>query len=71
MPNMGILDRILRVIIALFMIINALVYGRKWGYLGFILLGTAIIGWCPAYRIFGISTVALNKLYASQTRIDK
>jgi hypothetical protein len=28
------------------------------GYLGLVLVATGIIGFCPAYRIFGFSTAA-------------
>ena len=29
-----------------------------WGYLGFIPMATGLIGWCPPYAMFGISTCA-------------
>jgi len=27
-----------------------------WGLLGFVPLLTGLIGWCPAYRVFGLKT---------------
>jgi nicotinamide mononucleotide (NMN) deamidase PncC len=27
-----------------------------WGYIGVVPLGTAAIGWCPAYLPFGLKT---------------
>ena len=32
-----------------------------WGWIGVIPLLTAIIGWCPAYLPFGISTCSTKK----------
>jgi hypothetical protein len=29
-----------------------------WGYLGVIPMATGLIGWCPPYAMFGISTCA-------------
>lgn len=58
--NMGGLDRILRIVVGLVLI--ALVFvGPQivWGWVGVIPLGTALIGWCPAYLPFGIKTCAV------------
>jgi hypothetical protein len=55
--NAGSLDRALRALIGLGLI--ALVYvgpQTPWGWLGLIPLGTAAMGWCPLYAIFGLST---------------
>ena len=55
--NMGSLDRILRAIVGL--ILFSLVFiGPKtlWGLIGLVPLGTAFIGFCPAYLPFGIKT---------------
>lgn len=55
--NMGTADRVLRGIVGLVLI--ALVFvGPKtaWGWIGLIPLVTALIGWCPAYVLFGIKT---------------
>ena len=61
-PNMSAIDRIVRVILALAMIgVNFL--GVVPGWLGMILmvlglvfLTTAIVGYCPLYLIFCLST---------------
>ncbi len=55
--NVGTIDRVIRIIVGLVLI--ALVFvGPKtpWGWIGVIPLVTALIGWCPAYSIFGIRT---------------
>ncbi|MDR9467950.1 DUF2892 domain-containing protein [Marinospirillum sp.] len=55
--NMGNIDRGLRVVVGVFLIILA-VTGTigVWGWLGLIPLGTALVGTCPAYLPFGIKT---------------
>lgn len=57
--NVGSLDRIVRAAVGLALL--ALVFvGPKtpWGFIGIIPLGTALIGFCPAYRLFGLRTCA-------------
>lgn len=55
--NEGKLDRILRVVVGLVLI--ALVYvgpQTQWGWIGIVPLLTGIVGFCPAYKLFGIDT---------------
>lgn len=60
--NMGTVDRIIR--LAVVVIIGVLYYaGQLSGTVAMVLgvvavafLGTSLIGWCPAYLPFGIST---------------
>jgi hypothetical protein len=57
-PNVGSLDRILRLIVGL-AVLGAGYYYKSWfGLIGFVPLLTAAIGWCPAYIPFGLSTCA-------------
>jgi hypothetical protein len=54
--NMGSADRFVRIIVGLG-IIAAGVYYQSWlGAIGVVPLATALVGWCPAYLPFGIST---------------
>lgn len=54
--NVGNADRIVRIVLGL-IIIGAGVYFKSWwGAIGVVPLGTAAIGWCPAYLPFGLST---------------
>lgn len=66
--NEGNTDRLIRGIIGLGLFAVAWLY---WGALGMaiggvivgvgvIMVVTAIVGWCPAYAIFGISTCKLK-----------
>jgi hypothetical protein len=59
--NEGTIDRVLRVIVGLGLIALALGYipgmaATPLGWIGVVPLVTGLIGWCPAYSIFGIST---------------
>ena len=55
--NIGNLDRLLRVVVGVGLLALAFVGPQTpWGFLGVIPLGTALIGFCPAYRLLGICT---------------
>ena len=55
--NVGGIDRILRAIVGLGLISLVFVGPQTpWGWLGLLPLATAVLGWCPPYAIFGIST---------------
>jgi hypothetical protein len=55
--NVGSFDRILRIVVGL-VLLSLVFVGPKtwWGLIGLIPLGTAFIGFCPAYLPFGINT---------------
>ncbi len=54
---MGRVDRLLRTVIGLVAISLVFVGPQTgWGWLGLIPLVTATIGFCPLYRLFGLST---------------
>lgn len=55
--NEGTIDRALRIILGLVLI--ALVFvgpQTAWGWLGLVPLLTGLVGFCPLYRLLGIST---------------
>ena len=55
--NVGTIDRLVRVAIGAVLIVLALAgVVDAWGYLGIIPLLTGVVGTCPAYTLFGIST---------------
>lgn len=54
--NVGSPDRIIRIIAGLAILAAGYYYQSWWGLIGIVPLGTAAIGWCPAYLPFGIST---------------
>ncbi|MBU2743005.1 hypothetical protein A6M27_03575 [Acidithiobacillus thiooxidans] len=60
--NEGMADRLIRIIVGI--IVIALVFvgpQTPWGWLGLVPLITGLIGWCPAYSLFGIRTCPLRK----------
>jgi hypothetical protein len=60
--NEGTIDRALRVIAGLALIgLTATGTLPAWGYIGVVPLLTGLIGICPAYSIFGISTCSMKK----------
>jgi cadmium resistance protein CadD (predicted permease) len=59
MTNEGTIDRAVRIIAGLAILSLAFVGPQSpLGYLGLVPLATGIIGFCPAYKIFGFSTAA-------------
>ena len=57
--NVGATDRIVRIVAGVGILSLAFVGPHTtWGYIGLIPLVTGLIGWCPAYRLFGIRTCA-------------
>ncbi|HSH49836.1 MAG TPA: DUF2892 domain-containing protein [Halomonas sp.] len=56
-PNVGSIERGLRIIVGLILIALAItnVIGW-WGWIGVVPLVTGLFRFCPAYRLLGIST---------------
>jgi hypothetical protein len=54
--NVGKSDRIVRAILGSGIIAVGFYFQSWWGAIGAIPVFTAVIGWCPAYFPFGIST---------------
>lgn len=60
--NVGGIDRILRIVLGL-VLIGLTLSGTigLWGWLGVVPLATGLVGWCPPYALFGLSTCAVKK----------
>jgi Na+/proline symporter len=57
MMNAGNVDRIVRIFVGLALISLVFVGPRTpWGLVGLVLVGTGALGFCPLYRVFGITT---------------
>ncbi|GAC1612065.1 MAG: DUF2892 domain-containing protein [Novosphingobium sp.] len=55
--NVGSADRMLRIILGAILITLVFVGPKTaWGWLGLIPLGTALLGTCPLYTVFGFRT---------------
>ena len=59
--NVGSADRALRVMAGLIVIFIGIDLKSWWGIVGLVQLATAVIGWCPVYLPFGISTCKTKK----------
>ncbi|MGV6807315.1 MAG: YgaP family membrane protein [bacterium] len=59
--NEGNLDRAVRVIAGLVILSLAFIGPQTaWGYIGLIPLVTGLIGFCPLYKVVGLSTCPLG-----------
>lgn len=58
--NVGTADKIIRLIIGFAIIGAGYYYQNWWGAIGLVPILTALIGFCPAYLPFCISTCATN-----------
>jgi len=57
MINEGTIDRTLRVILGVAALTLVFVGPKTmWGLVGLVPLATGLIGFCPVYRLFGLST---------------
>ncbi len=59
--NVGGIDRVLRIAVGVALVLFALLgpadLSWKWvGYIGIVPILTGLIGRCPAYRLFGLTT---------------
>ncbi|NOZ60802.1 MAG: DUF2892 domain-containing protein [Calditrichaeota bacterium] len=59
--NIGSLDKTLRIILGLVILIVGIVAQSWWGLIGLIPLVTGLVGNCPLYSIFGISTCKVEQ----------
>lgn len=57
MKNVGSVDKILRIIVGLALIAIVFVGPQTpWGWIGVVPLITALVGYCPLYKVIGINT---------------
>lgn len=57
MRNVGTIDRIARLVFGLALIAIVFIGPQTpWGWIGVIPVVTALAGFCPAYRLFGLRT---------------
>jgi len=69
--NVGIADRIVRIVLAVVFIILALVYNPWWYLPAAIALITGIIGWCGLYTLFGWNTCPVGKPAKAVKKVAK
>lgn len=55
--NIGNLDKMVRVLVGLVLIALVFVGPQSvWGWIGVPVILIALFGWCPLYKVLGIST---------------
>lgn len=54
--NVGSADRLIRVVLGLGIIAVGIASGTWWGAIGIVPLATGLLGWCPAYLPFGLTS---------------
>lgn len=59
--NVGVIDKVLRIVIGAALIIWAVMGGPVWAWIGIVPLVTGLAGRCPAYALFGASTCSMKK----------
>jgi Protein of unknown function (DUF2892) len=61
--NVGTIDRVIRIVLGVVLLsLLFLVQGNlRWiGLVGIVPLGTALMGWCPLYALFGMSSCPMK-----------
>jgi hypothetical protein len=63
--NEGTIDRVLRVVAGLVLLSLFFVYPdsswRYWTLIGIVPIATGLMGWCPLYTVFGLSTCPVKR----------
>ncbi|MBP7442132.1 MAG: DUF2892 domain-containing protein [Thauera sp.] len=59
--NVGGIDKIIRILAGVALIAWALMGGPVWAWIGVVPLATGLLGWCPAYTLFGMNSCPLSK----------
>ncbi len=58
--NVGTVDRVIRLIMGLAIVLAGLLFQNWFGVLGLVFVGTAIAGYCPLYAVFGVRTCRME-----------
>jgi len=58
--NVGILDRAIRIVLALIIIVAGFYYQSLWALVAIIPLVSGLSGFCPLYGAFGLSTCSVK-----------
>jgi len=54
--NVGGFDKTARIVVGLVVVLWGVLAMNYFGAIGLVLIGTAVINWCPAYVPFGINS---------------
>ncbi len=62
MSNVGGIDKWLRILVGIALVLMAATGAvGVWGWIGVVPLLTGVFGFCPAYKLFGMSTCPMKK----------
>ncbi len=56
LSNMGKADRVIRAAASFVIFSGSIYFSGLWAMLGVLILLTVVIGWCPIYALFRLST---------------
>lgn len=59
--NEGVIDRLIRAVVGIALIVWALAGGPVWAWIGVVPLVTAAVGWCPLYSVLGLRTCPMAR----------
>lgn len=54
--NLGRIDKIVRIVVGTIIILLGFYYRNRWGLIGLIPFISAYMGYCPLYKVFGVTT---------------
>ena len=54
--NVGGIDRLIRILAGVALILWSVLGGPIWAWIGVLPLATGALSWCPAYSLVGIKT---------------
>jgi hypothetical protein len=69
--NVGALDRIIRLIVGVIIIVVGVIYNSWWGLIGVLVFLTGLTGRCAAYIPFGINTCKTKQPPAGDASQEK
>lgn len=69
--NVGMIDRMIRFIIAIIFIILGFLYSPWWFIVAAVALITALLGWCGLYAVLGINTCKAEKAKKTEKPVKK
>ena len=59
--NIGKTDKGLRFVSGIIITLAGIAFQSWWGVAGLVLIGTALINWCPIYALLGFNTYLSKK----------
>jgi Protein of unknown function (DUF2892) len=59
--NVGGIDKILRMVAGVLLLVWAVLGGPVWAWIGIIPLATGLMGFCPFYPLLGMNTCPMKK----------